>query len=380
MFVLREHGVPEILAAIFWVIPAELAKFEFTAIDNIMTLRFTKQPFFGFFLAGILLGIFIIFVFLMPNVRSVEGSEAFYVPTGTKTSQMLEKLHQEGRLVSGFSFRMMAKVFLTDEQAKPGKYLLTSGMNNLKLIRMLRSGRQTPVALTFNNVRLSEELAGKIATYIEPDSSILLAKMKDPLFCAQYGLDTHTIMSLFIPNTYQVYWNTSAENLFDKMADEHAAFWKTNNRSDKAEAMGLTKDQVYTLASIVEKETLVNSEKATVAGVYLNRLNTGMRLQADPTVVFATRQWDLKRVLQSHLTFDSPFNTYRYDGLPPGPICMPEISSIDAVLNAEQHDYLYFCAKPGGVGEHAFASSFEEHLHHAKIYREWVDKLQSEDK
>jgi len=162
------------------------------------------------------------------------------------------------------------------------------------------------------------------------------------------------------------------------MAEEHKIFWSKSDRSAKADGLGLSKEEVYTLASIVEKETQVNSEKPAVAGVYLNRLNNGMKLQADPTVVFAIREWDLKRVLLSHLTFDSPYNTYRNSGLPPGPICMPEISSIDAVLNAEQHDYLYFCAKPGGVGEHAFAVTFEEHLQLAKIYRQWVDKLQTQ--
>jgi len=232
--------------------------------------------------------------------------------------------------------------------------------------------------MTINNVRLQEELAGKISGYVEPDSLTVLSKMKDPEFCRQYGLDTHTIMSLFIPNTYQVYWNTNVDKLFGKMAEEHKIFWSKSDRSAKADGLGLSKEEVYTLASIVEKETQVNNEKPAVAGVYLNRLNNGMKLQADPTVVFAIREWDLKRVLLSHLTFDSPYNTYRNSGLPPGPICMPEISSIDAVLNAEQHDYLYFCAKPGGVGEHAFAVTFEEHLQLAKIYRQWVDKLQTQ--
>lgn len=344
-----------------------------------MIKQLTKQPYFGILLTATVVGIILIFLFLMPNVRSFEDSEAFYVPTGTTTDGMIDQLDKEERLVSHFTFSLLAKLFLRDEEARAGKYMLTSGMNNLKLILMLRSGRQTPVSLTFNNVRLPEELAGKISSYIEPDSQSVLAKMKDPLFCGQFGLDTFSIMSLFIPNTYQIYWNTSIEKFFSKMEEEHKNFWAKDNREAKADSLNLSKAEVYTLASIVEKETLVNSEKPDVAGVYLNRLNKGMRLQADPTVVFATRNWELKRVLQGHLTFNSPYNTYIHKGLPPGPICMPEISSIDAVLNATFHDYIYFCAKPGGDGAHAFASTFEEHLQHAKIYRQWVDKLESQN-
>lgn len=345
-----------------------------------MRVRIFKKPYLTFLWVigiGIIFGFYL---FLMPNVRTVNGSDAFYVPTGSTTASMITKLKEEDRLVSNFSFGLLAKVFLTEEEAKAGKYLLTSGMNNLKLIIILRSGRQTPVAMTFNNVRLPEELAGKISGYVEPDSITLLSKMKDPQFCSQFGLDTNTILTLFIPNTYQVYWNTGVEKLFGKMNEEHKKFWSASERTPKAEALGLTKAEIYTLASIVEKETQVNAEKPTVAGVYLNRLNSGMRLQADPTVVFATREWDLKRVLESHLNVDSPYNTYRNNGLPPGPICMPEISSIDAVLNAEKHNYMYFCAKPGGVGEHAFAATYEEHLQLARLYRQWVDELQTQQK
>ncbi|HRQ30465.1 MAG TPA: endolytic transglycosylase MltG [Saprospiraceae bacterium] len=342
--------------------------------------RFIKQPYFGIFLVATIAGIALIFLFIMPNVRSVEGSEAFYVPTGTSTEAMIDQLDKEDRLVSHFTFRLVSKIFLTDKVARSGKYMLHSGMNNLKLIMALRSGRQTPVSLTFNNVRLAEELAGKISSYIEPDSQSVVTKMKDPLFCAQYGLDTFNIMSLFIPNTYQIYWNTSVDKFFEKMEEEHKKFWKMDNREAKADSLGLSKAEVYTLASIVEKETLINAEKPDVAGVYLNRLNKDMRLQADPTIVFATRNWELKRVLHGHLTFESPYNTYLNKGLPPGPICMPEISSIDAVLNATYHDYIYFCAKPGGDGAHAFASTFEEHVQLAKSYRQWVDKLEDQNK
>jgi len=344
-----------------------------------MLKHLIKQPYFGILLSATIAGIVLIFLFFMPNVRSVEGSEAFYVPTGTSTVTMIEQLDKEDRLVSHFTFSLLSKILLTDKEAKAGKYILPSGMNNLKLILILRSGRQTPVSLTFNNVRLAEELAGKISSYIEPDSQSVLTRMKDPVFCSQFGLDTFNIMSLFIPNTYQIYWNTSVEKFFGKMEEEHKKFWKMDNREAKADSLGLSKAEVYTLASIVEKETLINSEKPDVAGVYLNRLNRGMRLQADPTVVFATRNWELKRVLHGHLTFESPYNTYMNKGLPPGPICMPEISSIDAVLNATFHDYIYFCAKPGGDGAHAFASTFEEHLQLAKIYRQWVDKLEAQN-
>jgi len=181
-------------------------------------------------------------------------------------------------------------------------------------------------------------------------------------------------LSLFIPNTYEFWWDSSANEIINRMAKENRKFWEAKNRSKKAEALGLDKKQVYTLASIVEKETQANSEKERIAGVYLNRLKRGMLLQADPTVVFAVNQFDLKRVLNKHLEFDSPYNTYKNKGLPPGPIYMPGIRSIDAVLNAEKHNYLYFCAKPDDSGTHAFATNLIGHNKNAQRYWNWLRK------
>jgi UPF0755 protein len=193
---------------------------------------------------------------------------------------------------------------------------------------------------------------------------------------SELGYTPENIMSLFIPNTYQVYWNTSPQNLLKRLQVENDAFWAKKNRREKAKSLGLSTQEVYTLASIVEKESLVMDEKPIIAGVYLNRLKKGMLLQADPTVVFAVGDFSIQRVLNKHLAIDSPYNTYKNVGLPPGPICMPSISSIDGVLNAEKHNYIFFCAKPNSGGRHAFANTLAGHNRNAAIYRNWLQANQ----
>ncbi|HFB99774.1 MAG TPA: endolytic transglycosylase MltG, partial [Phaeodactylibacter sp.] len=193
-------------------------------------------------------------------------------------------------------------------------------------------------------------------------------------FINKLGFKKETLISLFIPNTYEFFWNTNAKQFFEKMKKEQGIFWKKNNREKKAADLNMTKAEVYTLASIVERETNQNDEKKRIAGVYLNRLKKGILLQADPTVVFATRDFAARRVLNRHINFDSPYNTYKYAGLPPGPISMASISSIDAVLNAEKHSYLYFCAKPDNSGHHAFAKTLAGHNRNANKFRNWLNK------
>ena len=308
-----------------------------------------------------------------PNITQGQNNYEFYVPTGSSSNDVFHKLVSEGFLINKKSYQFVARsMHYNKDKVPPGKYLLEAGMSNRQLISLLRTGKQTPVNITFNNVRFVEDLAGKISHYIEEDSLNIIELIKDQDFCQQRGLDTNNIMSLFIPNTYEFFWNTSAIQLIRRMEKEHARFWQSEDRMSKAEKWGLSPSEVFSLASIVEKETLVNSEKAAVAGVYLNRLQKGMLLQADPTVVYAVGDFSLRRVLRKHLKFDSPYNTYIHEGLPPGPICMPDVSTIDAVLNAEDHDYIYFCAKPEGGGRHAFAKTLRGHNRNAREYQSWL--------
>jgi len=252
---------------------------------------------------------------------------------------------------------------------RAGRFEVEPGWSMLQLIRHLRNGPQSPVQLVLNNERLPENVAAKAAQFIEPDSIAIWSAMQQEAFIKELGFSPETLMSLFIPNTYEFFWNTKPKAFLNRMKREHDRFWGTNQRREKAEQLGLSPAEVYTLASIVEKETLIAEEKPRIAGVYLNRLDIGMRLQADPTAVFARRDFGAARVLDYHTQYDSPYNTYRYAGLPPGPIAMASIASIDAVLEPESHQYLYFCAKGDGSGLHAFARTLSAHNRNAAIYR-----------
>jgi UPF0755 protein len=217
-------------------------------------------------------------------------------------------------------------------------------------------------------------LAGKFGAELEQDSLDFLHHFLSNSNLKELGLDSSTLLTSFIPNTYEVKWNTSPEKWMGRMASEADKFWDSEKRKDKLASIAMTKQQVYTLASIVEKESNLKTERPAVAGVYINRLKQGMKLQADPTVVFATGDFELRRILHSHLKLDSPYNTYMYEGLPPGPIYMPSVNSIDAVLNAEKHQYVFFCAKPGYNSGHVFAKTLAEHNRNADAYQEWLTK------
>jgi UPF0755 protein len=254
---------------------------------------------------------------------------------------------------------------------KPGHYVLQEGMSNDALINMLRLGTQTPVQVIFNNIRTKEQLARVISKQIEADSSSLMAFLNDTAYLLALGLNNETALCLFIPNTYEFFWNTSARQFMDRMQREHDAFW-AGNREEKARAIGLSQAEVITLASIVDKETNKNDEKAAIAGVYMNRLDRNWLLQADPTLVYASGDFGLTRVLNIHKEINSPYNTYMYAGLPPGPICIPSIASIDAVLNYEDHDYFFFCAKDDFSGYHVFAKSITQHNRNARRYHKAI--------
>lgn len=292
------------------------------------------------------------------------------VPTGANFEQVTDSLLAKGFIRDAAAFRVIAEQMqYKRDPMRSGRYKLTPGMSLIKMVRHLRSGEQAPVNVVLTNERLPENVAAKIARFIEPDSAQIYALFSDPEYLQSIGYTPETFMSLFIPNTYQVYWNTTPEKFVERMVKEHKAFWEKENRLEKARQLQMTPEEVYTLASIVDKETLQRREKPTIAGAYLNRLRINMPLQADPTCVFATRDFDTPRVTEYHTKFDSPYNTYMYPGLPPGPICMASISGIDAVLNYEKHNYIFFCAAGDESGLHNFAETYAQHLVNVERYK-----------
>lgn len=312
-------------------------------------------------------------VFLAGNVRLASGPYRLEIPSGSRFADVMDKVASAGILKDTAAFRTCASMLGYGPSVKPGSYLLADGMRNLDLVRILRAGAQTPVKLTLNQVRTIWDLAGKVGRQIEPDSEAMAEAFRHAAEIIPEALpQADSLMCLFPANTYEVYWTLSPEDFLHRMVREYERFWTTERRA-KALAHGLTPNQVVILASIVEKETRDPGEKPRVAGVYINRLHDGIPLQADPTVVFARGDFSEQRVLNRDLTIDSPYNTYLHPGLPPGPICMPDQSTVLATLNAEQHDYLYFCAAPDYSGKHLFSRTLAGHEANARTYRSWLN-------
>ncbi len=306
------------------------------------------------------------------HVNTVHQEAQFiHIASGTEKDKLVRLLKENEVLRDENSFLRVAQ-WMKYESVKPGRYLLKTDLNNRTLVSLLRSGSQAPVDVTISAARKIEEIASQVSKIIEADSISIISAFSNVNWLAENQLDLNEAITMVIPNTYEMYWNTSGEEFVNRMVKEHESFWTRNDRLKKLENLSLTKPEVSTLASIVEKESIQLDERPAIAGVYLNRLDRDIPLQADPTVVFAVNDFSIRRVLNRHLEIDSPYNTYKYPGLPPGPICMPSISSIDAVLDAEQHDYLFFCAKPGYNGRHAFARTNAEHERNARIYRRWL--------
>ena len=308
-------------------------------------------------------------VFFTPNVETKGQPTYVLVRRGQSAKSVLDSVDASGVIIDRLSLHFVARLMKYDKLVKPGRYELKDGYTNRQLINDLRTGRQSPLKLTFQNIRLRDDLARKLSTAIDSRPGQFDSLLSSPSYTKSLGFDTTSVLTMFIPNTYELYWNSSADNLMQRMKKEYEKFW-TPARDAKREKLGLTRAQVSTLASIVEAEQQQHAdERPRVAGVYLNRLQRGMKLQADPTVVYANNDFTIKRVLNVHLAKDSPYNTYLYGGLPPGPINLPSIASIDAVLNPERHDYLYFCAKEDFSGYHAFARTELEHLVNARRYQ-----------
>ena len=300
-------------------------------------------------------------------------NEVVLIPTGSTLDDVVDSLKANGQILNENHFRWTAKKMQYDDEGiKRGRYIIKAPSNSKDLVSMLRGGRQTPLKLTIHNVRTIDQLCGRVASRLEFDS-IELIQYIEQSFDTLAGTSPPTRLTRFLPNTYEFYWTVSPEEFCKRMLKEYDRFW-TEEKLAKAENLGLTPEEVYTLASIIEKETNHNPEKPRMAGVYLNRIREGIPLQADPTIVFALGDFNIKRVLYGHLDIESPYNTYRNLGLPPGPIYMPGISSINAVLNKEDHDFLYFCARPSEDGPgHAYASTLRAHNQNAQRYQRWLD-------
>lgn len=306
------------------------------------------------------------------NLNSRGGEVNIYVATGSSFDELLITLQDSGLIedLESFVWVCELKDFNT---AKSGRYSLMRGMPNNDLVNKLRIGDQDPVKVQFNSARTLEQLAGRMAHHIEIDSTDLIAHFNDPAVPSKYGFNKETFRTMFLPNTYEVWWNVSADDLVARMATEYKAFW-TENRMNKARALNLSQSEVTILASIVKAETSMADEAPKIAGVYCNRLRINMALQADPTLIYALGDFTIKRVLDRHKAINSPYNTYKYPGLPPGPINIPQTVYIDAVLDREKHDFLYFCAKPDFSGYHNFAKSYRQHLVYAKQYQHELNK------
>lgn len=309
-----------------------------------------------------------------PNLLLDKGEAvSILIPSDTDFKNVKSLLFEKLSFKDSSSFVWVAKRKNYPNHIHGGQYEFKGSMSNNDMINMLRAGRQVPVKVQFHNIKSLEDFASVIAEQIEADSTSLINLITDEDYISEFAFNKQTIYSMFIPNTYEVYWNTKADDFIKRMYREYNNFWN-NKREGKLEKLGMTKIEVSTLASIVDEETYMNDEKKTIAGVYMNRLNKGIRLQADPTVKFAVGDRTIKRVLKKHLEIDSPYNTYKNAGLPPGPINIPSISGIDAVLDYEKHSYYYFCASAEHTGYHHFSKTLAQHNNYARKYHRWLNK------
>ena len=338
--------------------------------------KLIKGILFTLIIIFLIIGIKGISIYRKAYIANVEIPEKFhdlYIPTGSSYEDVVNILEQEQLLINLRAFQWAAERKNYPKHIYPGHYKIKNRMTNNQLINLLRSGSQVPVNVTFNNIRFLDQLADVISEQLEAGAASIFELLTDKVIIEEYGFDSNTIKCMFIPNTYEFYWNTDAKGFVDRMRDEYSKFWN-ETRLKKAEEIGLTPDEVGTLASIIDEETKKNDEKSRIAGVYINRLNKRIRLGADPTIIYAIGDYTINRVLNKHREVDSPWNTYKNYGLPPGPIRIPSISSMDAVLNYEKHDYIYFCAKDDFSGYHVFAKTLTQHNRNAALYHQALNQ------
>ena len=320
------------------------------------------------------LGIMAYLKFLSPVVRNIDVNDPFvYIPTGSDFTDVAAILKKKKLIDNVNDFSWLAKQMKYVNNIKPGKYKLHNGMSNKEIIQLLRAGRQEPVKMSINNIRKLDGLALLISSKLEADSNSVVQLFSDSNYLSQHGFNIYNSIGVIIPNTYEFYWNTSAEEFFERMLKEYKKFW-SDDRLKMADDLGLDPKQVSVVASIVEKETRQNDEKPILAGIYLNRLNQGWKLEADPTLVYAANDFTIKRVLNVHKQIKSPYNTYLNFGLPPGPICTPSIESIDAVLNRKKTDYMFFCAREDFSGYHNYAVTYVEHMRNARVFQSALNR------
>ena len=313
------------------------------------------------------------YYYFFSSFSAKDTTQYLYIDNDDTADSIYVKLASIGSTHSMTGLRTLIRHCSYEDNIITGRYAIEPGMSITRVFRIIKRGHQAPMKLTIPEVRTIDLMAGALARKLMLDSLTIIQGLRSSEYCQQLGYDTATIACVFIPNTYEVYWNTSLDALMKRMKKEHDAFW-TEERLQKAKHKGLTANEVAILASIVDEETTTNAEKPMVAGMYLNRLHLNMLLQADPTVKFAVGDFSLRRILHKHLTTDSPYNTYRYAGLPPGPIKVASIQGTDAVLNATPHDYLYMCAKEDFSGTHIFARTLQEHLQNARRYQQALNR------
>ncbi len=335
-----------------------------------------KKLLFGLLAVIVLAAAFIGWRFFTSNTNFEQKAKYLYIRTGHASyAEVLQTIRDSAYLKNPGSFDLLAARMDLAAKLSPGKYEIKKGTSIFDLVRMLRNGRQVPVNLVITKVRTEEDLASLIGRKFECDSASVAAFMHNNDSLKVYGFDSATVMTGIYPNTYTYFWNTTPDAIFKKLFAEYHKVW-TDERKQQAQQRNITPAQAYILASIVEEETVVQQDKGDIASVYLNRLHKGMRLQADPTVKFALKNFALRRIYEKHLAVESPYNTYRNTGLPPGPICTPSIATLDAVLQSPATNYLYFVAKSDFSGRHVFSETYEEHLKNAREFQKALDVQQ----
>ncbi len=309
-----------------------------------------------------------------PNFNVEKGNKVeLLIPSNATFSTLMDTLNKHQLVRDQLSFKFLAKLVGVQANVRSGRYVITENTGNWELLRKIRNGRQDAIKVVVNTWRLKEDIAGKLSTFLPYDSLYIFKRLDSIEYVSSLGFTKETIVNIFIPNTYEVFWTSDFDSFMQKMKKQHDKFW-TSDRKQKASNLQLTIDQVGVLASIVEGESKKADEQSRIAGVYWNRLQKQMPLQADPTVVFAWKDFTIKRVTGKYTGINSPYNTYRNIGLPPGPISIPNPAVIDKVLNLEKHNYVYFCAKEDFSGYHSFAVDYAEHLKNAAAYQKALDQ------
>ena len=309
-----------------------------------------------------------------PSVIAGESSDLiFFIDEESPYEEVVSNLMKEEIIKSKKDFDWTAKKKNYPNQVKPGRYRLKEGMSNNELVNLLRSGKQDPLMVSFNNIRTLNELSDQVGNILEPHPSEFKKYLSQKSTAEKFGFTTESFPAMFIPNSYEFYWNTNPEQFAERMKREYIAFW-SDTRMKKADQLGLNPVEVISLASIVDQEALFDDENSRIAGVFINRIKKKIPLQSDPTIIFAKKDFTIQRVTNADRKIDSPYNTYKYRGIPPGPISIPSIAAIDAVLNYEKHNYYYFCAKPDFSGYHSFARTLSQHNKNARLWQQELDR------